>query len=374
MTNLENLLTLNAIPELGSIRIKRLLDYFGSAQKIFSASTYELQRVQGMRPNIAQNIKFKKNKFDIKKELEKAKKNGIKIIALGDKEYPENLKSIYDPPIILYVKGNFEEKDNLAIAIVGSRRASIYGLTCAEKFAAELADLNITVVSGMARGVDSASHRGALKAKSRTIAVLGSGLLNIYPPENKKLFEEISEFGTVISEFPLDTKPFAGNFPKRNRIISGLSLGVIVVEASRNSGALITADLALEQGREVFAVPGKLDSVNSFGVNALIKQGAKLITSVDDVISELGPRFNHLLNASQKSEKPSEKTLTKPNFNLNEEEAALFELLQKDSKQIDELVQESHLPVANVLSTLMSLELKHAIKQLPGKIFVRNYV
>lgn len=270
MTNLENLLTLNAIPELGSIRIKKLLECFGSAEKIFSVSLCALRRVEGISLKIAQDILRKKNKIDIEEELNLAKKNDIKIISIQDKDYPESLKNIYDPPIILYVKGTLLEKDNLAIAVVGSRRASIYGLTCAEKFALQLSELGITVISGMARGVDSASHRGALKAKGRTIAVLGSGLLNIYPAENKKLFEEISHNGAVISEFPLNTKPFAGNFPRRNRIISGLSLGVIVVEASRNSGALITADLALEQGREVQFIQQELcEKIMKSGVSSL---------------------------------------------------------------------------------------------------------
>ncbi len=370
MNNLENLLILNSICELGSVRIKNLLEAFGSAEKILSASESELRRVEAITPVAAQNITRKKNKFDVKKELELAKKQDIKIISIFDKDYPENLKTIYDPPIILYVKGRLSEEDKFSIAIVGSRRASIYGLSCAEKFGCQLAELGITVISGMARGVDSASHRGALKAKARTIAVLGSGLLNIYPPENKKLFEEISQNGAVISEFPLETKPLAGNFPRRNRIISGLSLGVIVVEASRNSGALITANLALEQGREVFAVPGKVDSANSFGVNALIKDGAKLTTSVDDVISELNIRLKNLIKEPQKSEEKKEQ---KPILNLNKEETLLYSLLNDRAKQIEDLVQESRIPVSLVMSILMRLELKHIIKQLPGKLFVRNY-
>jgi DNA processing protein len=372
MTDLENLLTLNSIEKLGSIGVKKLLEHFGSAEKVLSSSEKELCSVEGVSHAVAQNIIHQKNKLDINKELDLVKKNDVKIISIQDKDYPENLKNIYDPPIIIYVKGKLLEKDNLSVAVVGSRKASIYGLSCAEKFALQLAELGITIVSGMARGIDSASHRGALKAKGRTIAVLGSGLLNIYPPENKNLFEQISKEGAVISEFPMRAKPLAENFPRRNRIISGLSLGAIVVEASRNSGALITADLALEQGREVFAVPGKVDSVNSFGVNVLIKQGAKLITSIDDVVGELAPRLKGLIKDSNKNS--PEKNTLKAGLDLNKEEMALFNFVEDKAKHIDDLVRETNLPVSNVMSILMNLELKHIVKQLPGKLFVRNYV
>ncbi|MEW5758600.1 MAG: DNA-processing protein DprA [Candidatus Omnitrophota bacterium] len=224
-----------------------------------------------------------------KKELELAAKHKIKIISISDAGYPEILKKIFDPPKALYVKGELREEDNLSIAIVGSRLASSYGLIQAEKFGFDLANLGITVVSGLARGIDTKAHLGALKANGRTIAVLGSGLLSVYPPENKGLVEKISQNGAVISEYPLDMGPRRENFPKRNRIVTGLSLGVVVVEAAKNSGALISARCALEQGREVFSLPGKLDSDNSFGTNELIKDGAKLTTSVNDILEEIAP-------------------------------------------------------------------------------------
>lgn len=223
------------------------------------------------------------------KESELAAKHKIRILSINDSAYPESLKNIYGPPKILYVKGELKKEDALGIAIVGSRLASGYGLTQAEKFGFELARLGITVISGLARGIDTKAHLGALKAGGRTIAVLGSGLLNIYPPENKNLSDKISCLGAVISEYPLNTKPLAENFPRRNRIISGLSLGVVVIEAGKRSGALITARCALEQGREVFSLPGKLDSENSFGTNELIKDGAKMTTSVEDILEELAP-------------------------------------------------------------------------------------
>ncbi|MDP2939234.1 MAG: DNA-processing protein DprA [Candidatus Omnitrophota bacterium] len=369
MTDLESLLILNSISQLGSIRIKKLLEHFGETKKILLATQKELCAVEGISLAVAQNIVSRKNKLDIKKELDLADKNGIKIISIQDKDYPENLKNIYDPPIILYIKGRLLEKDIFSIAIVGSRRASIYGISTAEKFAFELAQLGITIVSGMARGIDSAAHRGSLKSKGRTIAVLGSGLLNIYPPENKELFQEICENGCVISEFPLETKPLAENFPRRNRIISGLSLGLIVVEASRNSGALISANLALEQGREVFAVPGKVDSVNSFGVHTLIKQGAKLTASIDDVLTELKPHLTGLIKSSKKSQ---QEFSPKPNLELNKEETIVCELINEDAKYIDEIVEMSNLSVTKVMSILTNLELRHIVKQLPGKLFVRK--
>lgn len=250
MTENEAVVALNMISGIGSQRLKKLLEAFGGAPKVFLASESKLKKVEGIGDKIAREItgfRFE----NLKKELDLAKKLKVRIITLEDKEYPQNLKNIYDPPICLYLKGEFRGEDALSLAIVGSRRASFYGLTCAEKFAFALGKLGISIVSGLARGVDTQAHKGALKSGGRTLAVLGSGLNRIYPPENKKLAEGISECGAVISEFSLDTKPLAQNFPRRNRVISGLSQGVIVVEAARNSGALITADCALEQDREV---------------------------------------------------------------------------------------------------------------------------
>jgi len=218
-----------------------------------------------------------------------ARENKVKTLGIADKDYPTNLRYIYDPPATVYLKGNIVPEDNIAIAIVGSRRATHYGLKNAKSLAFELAVRGITIVSGLARGVDSAAHRGALEAKGRTIAVLGSGLNVIYPKENERLAEEIAQNGAVISEFPLDAGPQRYHFPRRNRVISGLSLGVVVVEAAQKSGALITANCALEQGREVFALPGKIDSFTSRGTHDLIKQGAKLVESIEDIIEELEP-------------------------------------------------------------------------------------
>lgn len=368
MTEKEALILLNKVTGLGSIRFRRLLDYFGSAKNILSSSRDELIRIEGISKKIANDI-LSVSAQELKEEFALIKKHDVKILSIQDKDYPENLKAIPDPPPVLYVKGDILSEDKLAIAIVGSRRASFYGLSIAEKFAQELGSLGITVVSGLARGIDSASHKGALKIRARTIAVLGSGLANIYPPENKNLFDEISRCGAVISEFPMKMKPLTYNFPRRNRIISGLSLGVIVVEASRNSGALITADNALEQGREVFAVPGKVDSNNSYGTNRLIKQGARLISSAEDVIEELNINIKDSLKEIKEYKKDGPIDL-----DLSNNENRIFKILNNEPKHIDEIIVKTGFNVNSVSSLLVGMEMKHLIKQLPGKLFVRENV
>ncbi|NQV04288.1 MAG: DNA-protecting protein DprA [Candidatus Omnitrophica bacterium] len=287
MNDTERLLILNMIEDLGSVRMQALLKYFGSLEEIFQAKENELKEVKGIGEKIALKIIQSIRVIDLQKELDLIKKHNIKIISFLDKGYPKNLKNIYDPPMVLYVLGNVLLQDDAAIAIVGSRLASFYGIQQAECLGFELASSGITVVSGLARGIDSSAHRGSLRAGGRTLAVLGSGILNIYPQEHRKLARKISENGAVISEFPMMTIPERGNFPKRNRIISGLSLGVVVVEAAQRSGALITSDIAMEEGREVFAVPGRVDSITSKGTNKLIKQGAKLVETANDILEEL---------------------------------------------------------------------------------------
>ncbi|MBU3934057.1 MAG: DNA-processing protein DprA [Candidatus Omnitrophica bacterium] len=293
-------------------------------------------------------------------------KNKIRALHLTGEGYPTNLKYIYDPPPDLYIKGNIIPQDNIAIAIVGSRQASYYGLKNAQELAFELAAGGITIISGLARGVDSAAHRGALKAKGRTIAVLGSGLNMIYPVENKGLAEEISRNGAVISEFPQDTPPHRQNFPRRNRIISGLSLGVLVVEAAKRSGALITVGFALEQGREVFALPGKIDSFTSQGTHDLIKQGAKLVESAEDIIEELEPLKSCRINQTKSESR------TKIEPNLPEEEKQIYSYLSSEPLHIDELAQKVNLSYGRLLTCLLKLEYKKLVKELPGKAFVRD--
>jgi len=373
MLKLDSLLILNAISGLGEVRIGKLLDFFGSPEKILAAGAQELSARTFLPQRIVENIvHFPRERF-LKEEYALIQKHQIKVVTAFDPDYPENLREIPDAPLVLYIKGTLKAEHQMAVGIVGSRRASFYGTTLAEKFAVELAQLGITVVSGMALGIDAAAHKGVLKVKGETIAVLGNGLSHFYPPENKDLFEKIPSFGAVVSEFPMATEPRAKHFPKRNRIISGLSLGIVVVEASQKSGALITSDFALEQGREVFAIPGKLDSPNSEGVNNLIKQGAKLVTCVEDIIEELKPRLDTYIQSAQKTRAVAE-TDSADFFvkELSAQEKFVYNLIARDTCHLDEIVQGAGLPTSEVMPLLLTLELKKIVKQLPGKFFVRN--
>jgi len=284
--------------------------------------------------------------------------SGARVITFLAEDYPKVLLEISDPPPYLYVKGELRGSET-AVAIVGSRRASTYGMLTTTRLATALAEQGITVVSGMARGVDTAAHRGALSGGGRSIGVLGCGVDVLYPPENRALFEEMAEKGALVSEFPLGTLPLAENFPRRNRIISGISRGVLVVEAMEKSGSLITAQYALEQGREVFAIPGNINSGASKGTNRLIKQGAKLVECVDDILEELP---NHRPGRSGG-------TAVRPDFGLTPQEAAVYTLLAESPRHIDEIIVKSGLTVGDVSAILLRLELKGAIIQLPGKIF-----
>ena len=299
----------------------------------------------------------------------------IRKITIDDAEYPKNLRNIHTPPKQLYVNGALSERDEVAVAIVGSRRASLYGLETSERLGFELAARGVTVVSGMAIGIDSAAHKGALKAKGRTIAVMGSGHNVVYPPQNKKLYEEIAATGAVITEYEADDEPHAQHFPARNRIISGLSLGVVVVEAARNSGALITASFAAEQGRTVFAVPGKVSSSTSSGANELIKDGACLIQSVDDILQELSIKEVAPVSGGERGgldEKISRQTKAYIYNSLTDDERKIYKNLSDEPAHIDEILEKSGMEQAKVSKVLLNLELKKLITQLPGKQFVRK--
>lgn len=288
MDDRERLIALNLVPGIGSLRLRRLLDAFGSLSTLWAASAEQLQQVEGVGPGFAQQLIDSRRKRDaVTEELGLARKAGCTVVTLEDDGYPVPLRQIHDPPLVIYMKGAWTEADETAVAMVGARRASLYGQQMAERLAYDLALRGVTVVSGLARGIDGTAHRGALKASGRTLAVLGNGLSSIYPSEHKDLAEQIAEHGALISEYPMRMEPLSQNFPQRNRLISGLSLGVVIVEAAKRSGALITADCALEQGREVFAVPGKADSITSQGTHQLLKQGARLVTSVEDILEEL---------------------------------------------------------------------------------------
>ncbi len=366
MTELEYLLILNSVPDVGFVRINNLAERFGGIKGIFKASRAELEEVEKIGPKIADSIINCDKDKALDREMKLIEKYGVKLLAYFDADYPSNLKEIYDPPVLLYVKGTLSAEDKYSIGIVGSRHASRYGLQTSERLGYELAARGITVVSGLARGIDAAGHKGALKAKGRTIAVLGSGLANIYPEEHAGLAEEISRNGAVVSEFPMAMEPYKDNFPRRNRIISGLSLGVVVVEAAKNSGALITTDFALEQGRELFAVPGQARTATAAGTNMLIRQGAKLVESADDVIEELGD----VIKGHMKTERPEEPENVPEGLGRQEED--VFVRLSGTPVNIDEIVDGTGLPVAEVMHSLTKLELKGIIAQLPGKSYVRK--
>lgn len=353
---------LNMIPGLGSARIKKLLGHFGSPESIFGSVQDELMKVPGIGKESAGRITDFNPEKEVGKELLLAEKKKVKIITLQDEEYPPRLREIFDPPLVLYVRGALLPEDENAVAIVGTRYPSFYGKVVAEDLGKKLSERRVTVVSGMARGIDTASHRGALCGGGRTAAVLGCGVDVCYPPENARIMDSIAEKGAVVSEFPMGTPPDKGNFPRRNRIISGMSMGVIVVEAAQKSGSLITASLALEQGRDVFAVPGKVDSPKSMGTNGLIKEGAKLVHDVDDVIEELlpGMKFDGWEKAPEGAER------------LSPDEDMVFSRLSSEPVHVDSLCGDINLPPSKVSSILMMLEVKGLVKQLPGKQFAKN--
>jgi DNA processing protein len=372
MTTQEALIALNMVSDIGGRRLARLLERFGKPEHVFEAGEHALRQVPGIGETIAGHIRsFKKESLD--RQMRLVKTNGLMVITCQDPEYPENLKQIPDPPLVLYIKGKLLAEDAFSIAVVGSRRASLYGLSSSQRFAGELAEAGFTIVSGMARGIDTAAHRGALTRAGRTIAVIGSGFGHIYPEENKKLAEEIARCGAVISEFPFEALPLKQNFPRRNRVISGLSLGVLVVEAYRNSGALITADFALEQGREVFAVPGAVDSAVSFGTNRLIKQGAKLVSEVDDILEEFtsaAPVTRAVPQASVQG--TARQQLLKAPSDLTLEESCVYEIISDKPLTVDEITERAHLAVPCISVALLKLRLRNLIQELPGKHFLRS--
>ena len=361
MTEHDALVSLNAVPGLGSLKIKRLLEAFGSAQAVWKEKRKALCTVDGIGGLTAKNIlDFNCDAF-LEEEYRLAEKHQARIITFFD-DYPQHLKQIPDCPAVLYVCGQWPQTPLPGIAIVGSRQASVYGLSVARSFAQSCAQWNITVVSGMARGIDTAAHAGCLEAGGKTAAVLGNGLASIYPRENERLFQDIIQNGCVISEFPMQAGPVAGNFPRRNRIISGLSYGVIVVEAALKSGALITSRYALEQGREVFAVPGKIGQAQAAGTNRLIQQGAKLITCMEDVLEEF-PAVG--------GKAPAEEGVTSPqDSGLTEQEQALFKLLSDEPVYIDDIMEKMPFGHQHVLTMLLHWECRGRIRRLPGNYFV----
>jgi len=370
MTEQDALIILNAVNGFGNGRIQKLMERYGSAQEVLNVSPDRLLEENGITPKICENLKAFNQEAFLKQEHALLEKHQARVIGFQDECYPALLKKIPDFPVLLYWKGALETIDSLSVAIVGSRKASAYGLSSSERFAGELSNLGVTVISGMARGVDTIAHQGALAKQGLTVAVLGSGLANIYPRENARLFYKIAETGAVISEFPMRTEPISYNFPRRNRIISGLSLGVIVIEAFERSGALITSRLALEQGREVFALPGNINNPAAQGTNSLIKQGAKLMTSLEDVLEELKVQMSGALNAEKLENQPEGAPPPPPD--LSREETKIYAILGDEPMHIDMIANQSARSVSELSSVVLGLEMKRLIKPLPGKFYVKR--
>ena len=363
MTRTEAYLVLNSLRLVGPVRVRKLRAVFGSVEGLFSQPTQRLAGVEGIGQAVAESIRGWEKTFDLAAELEKIRKLGLQVVGFEDPDYPPILREIHDPPLVLYYRGNLEAVKGACIGVVGTREASGYGIDLAKKLGYQLAFAGIGVISGLARGIDTAAHQGALAAKGKTAAVLGCSLDQIYPAENEALAEKMAEAGgCVLSEFCLGTPPDRQTFPMRNRVVSGLSQGLLVIEAARASGAMITARQALEQGRQVFAVPGRVDQPQAGGCHQLIKDGARLVESVEDVLAE----YEFLL---PRSEMPAP---LPPQGDLKDEEKKILEALGRDELQVDVLTRKCGLPSPVVSATLLKLEMKRRVRQMPGKVFTRT--
>lgn len=382
MTHLEACLALNLISGMGPVRLRRLLNVLDTPENVLRAPTDRLQAAEGIGPELARRIAGWEREVDLPGEIARMEAAGVHAVTSEDDAYPALLKEIYDPPIVLYVWGELTARDARGVGVVGSRRPSLYGLETAKKFSHHLALAGWTIVSGLARGIDTVSHQGALAAPDgRTVAVLGCGLGTIYPPENFDLAERIADgHGAVVTEFPMTMRPDKTTFPMRNRIISGLSRGVLVVEAGENSGALISAHQAIEQGRTVFAVPGQIDRPEARGSNRLLREGARFVTDAGDILDELMQLpFQQATAAEPREFKarlvptpvPVDPTRELPP--LTDTETAVLATLEPGATEtpVDLIIRRSGLPTGRVSATLFALELKRAVRQLPGKVYVR---
>lgn len=353
-------------PGVGPRTYRALVARFGSPGDVLRAAPDELGRVAGVGARISQRIHRATEYVDVDHELRLCRDNGIAVLTEADPRYPSPLREIPDPPIVLFQQGAWCPEDALAIAVVGTRHATHYGLRQAERLAGGLARSGLTIVSGLARGIDAAAHRAALRAGGRTIGVLGSGLLNVYPPEHASLAAEIGSSGVLLSELPPRQKPMSGTFPQRNRLISGLSLGVLVIEAAQRSGALITTTHAAEQGRDVFAVPGPVDHRTARGCHRLIRDGARLVENVEDVLDELGPLFESVPRGDgTEIRHPGE-------LRLNTQERCVLDAIPHQPTQIDQIVVRSRLPIQRVLATLSVLEMRHLVERVSGNQVARK--
>ena len=395
-----SLIHLNLIQGVGLKTVQALRDVFGSTERALQATSDELRKIDRLSPTVCDLLIHKPVLYPIERELELIHKYGCQIVTLYDAAYPPHLKEIDTPPFVLYVKGELTPEDALSISLVGSRNAKDYGRKVSYRLSYQLAQRGVTVISGLAKGIDTLAHRGALEAGGRTIAVMGNGLSIVYPATNSNLAEKIEASGALVSEFPMAARPKSRNFPRRNRIISGLTLGTVVVEASNRSGALITARLAAEQNREVFAVPGEIFSELSAGTHKLINDGAKLINTIDDLLNELPPyvlnqiqsqaspvlvpdmeaeppqaspveKGDTKLVSTQVSSEARQPVSTPPPPDLTPDEKTIFDAIEVPSSHIDTIVRATQLPIGQISSVLLMLELKGVIQQLPGKQFTK---
>ena len=363
MNATEACIALNMLPTVGPVRLRKLLAVFGEPQEILAAKRGDLRKVEGIGNEVADQISNWESTIDLSTELQRIRDFGASVITQESPSYPQSLGQIHAPPIVLYVWGEILERDHHSIGVIGARRTTHYGTESAKKLAYQLAYAGLTVISGLARGIDTAAHQGALAAKGRTIAVIGSGLAKLYPPENAALAEKIrTGNGAIVSEFSMDVEPDRQTFPMRNRIISGWSHGILVVEAGLNSGALITAAQALEQGRAVYAVPGHINAPSAMGSNRLIQQGAKLVMDASDVLDDLQiflPESKPIASAAR------------PLPELSASERSVYDAIEASETAIDAIAAKCNLPSPTVSSVLLRLELKRLVKQLPGKYFVK---
>ncbi len=362
--DVRSLLTLSMVPGIGAARLRALVNHFGNPESVLAASERALASTDGIDRSLAKKIRMERNfEKEVQVQLSRLNKSEAKLITFWDKEFPENLKKIYDPPVMLFVRGDLSNSDKYSVAIVGTRNPTTYGKHIAEKFAAELSEQGIVIVSGLARGIDTIAHATTVRSGGRTIAVLGSGVDVIYPSENRRLAEQILIGGVIISEYYMGAKPDAVNFPRRNRIISGISLGTIIVETDENGGAMITASTALDQNREVFAVPGNVSEKKSRGTNRLIKEGrAKLVVDIPDVVEELRYKLNPILKDQPK---------VQSRVQLSIFEQKIFDALTDEPIHIDALAEKCTMATSDLLVQLLGLELKGVVKQLPGKCFTK---
>lgn len=369
MLEQEALVVLNAIPGVGNATIQKLRTHFGSARQIFRLDAREVSGAAGLAFPLAQKIfDFPRDSF-LKNEYNLVGRSHVEVVTIDDRSYPEALRHIPGAPVVLYVKGSLPAYPHVALAVVGSRRAALYGIRIARSLSSRLAELGIVIASGLARGIDAAAHEGTLQVNGVTVAVLGCGLAQIYPPEHAPLAERIVEQGALISEFPMTVGPLAVNFPRRNRIISGLCAGVVVVEAANRSGAMITAQFALEQGRDVFAVPGPVDHPNSRGVHRLIQQGAKLVSCPEDILEELLPQLQALRSGDSPMPMAAE---TEQEDSMPEGERLVWQCVTDEKMHIDQVGARVALDRQVIFSALLSLERKNKIRRLPGNYYVKT--